>query len=67
MAIADRRRVPSIHVKYVVQTVSFILWYDPIPGTSNFDLYNVDPLFYSDLPFFGIPKNVLTVFRVILP
>ena len=32
MATADRRRVPSIHVKHVVQTVSFRLWYDPIPG-----------------------------------
>ena len=59
----DRKRLPSVHVKYVVQTVSFRLWYDPIPGISNLDLYNLGTLFHSDFPFFGIPKNVFRVFE----
>ena len=46
-----QKTVPSIHVKYVVQTVSFRLWYDPIPGISYLDLHNVGTLFYPDLPF----------------
>ena len=50
MTTAERRRVSSIHVKYAVQTVSFRLWHDPIPGISNLDLYNVGTLFSSDLP-----------------
>ena len=45
MAATNWRRTISIHVKYAGQTVSFRLWYDPIPAKSNIGIYDVDTLF----------------------
>ena len=35
LVATDWRRTLPINVKYIVQTRSFRLWYDPIPGISS--------------------------------